>query len=718
MRLRAIYTIYVILFSFNIGLLGQLSFKGQPHFGKVQPQFLNTEIPYISMPSFDLEMELKDVSANNPKELRFAHPFFVDLTFNNSGEWNILNDGSRVWRLGIHSKGAFSINLIFDQFNIPEGAKLFVYNNSRTHLKGAYTNESYAGHGVFAIEPIKSDSIIIEYNEPANAEYSGEIKIGAVNHDFKGILSNYLFKAGDFGDSESCQVDISCMPDIFLEKKSVCKLIIDGTTLCTGTLMNNSSFDGTPYVLTAGHCLDEKVNNHSFLCYFNYEVPNCNDFIEGDKSQTISGATIKARLDSLDFVLAEMNQMPPETYQPYWAGWSRASYPKAPYHVIHHPQGDVKKFGRCVYDFYASSYLPSYFYQDSHWRIPVWKTGTTEGGSSGCALFNEEGHVIGTLSGGAAICSNPINDYFSRFNKAWDYSSDSAKQLKYWLDPEETELVVIDGYDYYNNEFVRVTNFDEGDIPIDNDPYDSRFGNWLGQNKKGTLGFADMYPCIDSASVHGLYLMIGDCPRYTESTCRLRLWSESIFTEDATAVFDTVLVMKYLESHSENRILFDAPIKVKHPVSISVEYDFKSRNDSLGFYWQYAASRKLNTLYINNGEVWTPFYNIHPEGLNASAYIDLLTTNYFSSEKDVDPEDSELISSFYNPSTKSIHFKWWVNKLMSLEIYSLSGKRILDETYGYVYGDESLNVSNLAKGVYFIKFSFNSVSHAKSIVVY
>jgi hypothetical protein len=54
---------------------------------------------------------------------------------------------------------------------------------------------------------------------------------------------------------------------------------------------------------------------------------------------------------------------------------------------------------------------------------------------------------VGTLTGGVASCANPVNDYYTKVDYAWDYYDAPAKQLKAWLDPGGTGTVKLDGYD-------------------------------------------------------------------------------------------------------------------------------------------------------------------------------------------------------------------------------------------------------------------------------
>jgi len=40
-----------------------------------------------------------------------------------------------------YSKAAFSINIIFKEFNIPAGAKLFIFSNDGSQVIGAFTKK-------------------------------------------------------------------------------------------------------------------------------------------------------------------------------------------------------------------------------------------------------------------------------------------------------------------------------------------------------------------------------------------------------------------------------------------------------------------------------------------------------------------------------------------------------------------------------------------------
>ena len=89
------------------------------------------------------------------------------------------------------------------------------------------------------------------------------------------------------------------------------------------------------------------------------------------------------------------------------------------------------------------------FPDSTHWEL-VWTQGTTEGGSSGSALFNSSKRVVGQLEGGTASCSYTSGaDYYGRIAYSWtnNNSGYSNKRLDVWLDPDKTGKLVIDGYD-------------------------------------------------------------------------------------------------------------------------------------------------------------------------------------------------------------------------------------------------------------------------------
>ena len=400
---------------------------------------------------FDLSTEAleqgKQKMASEPglKPFLFAIPVDTSISVLESGQWDELTDGSRICRLGIKSAGAFSLNITFSEYSLPPGASVFIYTPGFDDIRGAYTNVNNKKSGKLATTPLPGDEIIIELNITAGElKYQPSLRVGRIAHDIK---DPFGFKSG-YGKSGDCNVDINCQAgnDWQVGKRSVCKFIRGGVWLCTGALINNTANDGRALLYTANHCIGSQSQAETSVFYFNYESPSC-DGPNGRLDHSISGSDLLATRDGLDFGLVELSIVPPPEFEPYYAGWNRTvSSSNENVTCIHHPSGDVKKISKCLGTIVTGDF-GSGFDANTHWRIPGWDLGTTEGGSSGSPLFDRNHKIIGSLTGGDASCTYNYNDYFQKFFVCWDNYPLPEEQLKYWLDPLNDAALVWNGYD-------------------------------------------------------------------------------------------------------------------------------------------------------------------------------------------------------------------------------------------------------------------------------
>ena len=70
------------------------------------------------------------------------------------------------YSLGIHSKGAFGIGLIFDNFLLSENSELYFYDRENSMYLGSFNASNNKSDRRFLVSIIKSDHIIIELNVP------------------------------------------------------------------------------------------------------------------------------------------------------------------------------------------------------------------------------------------------------------------------------------------------------------------------------------------------------------------------------------------------------------------------------------------------------------------------------------------------------------------------------------------------------------------------
>jgi len=447
--------LFIGLIIFSYSLQAQISYGGEP----IINDGLKSQVTNVVLPLFQLvkKSEISDLNDENNrlKHAKYAYKYDVSYGIKNSGIWDDLDDGRRVWRFSVSSEGAYSLGLEFSKFNIPEGGQVFVYNYSSDRFLGAFTNKNNKKSGRFSIAPLKGDQLIIQYIEPENVEFLAEIEISGVLHDYKNIFNLLDGDVSSTKASGSCNVDINCAEgdEWQIEKKSVCHIsyVQNGSGyVASGVLLNNTNQDAKPYLLTAFHVMHEQSVADGALFYFNYENSTCNAN-DASRTQSISGATLLSTTSKLDFSLLELSVSPPAAYNPYYAGWDRSGRVPAYTYCIHHPSGDAKKISFDDDSPVTATYSDGrYTFDDnSSWQILDWEIGTTEGGSSGSPLFDENHRVIGDLTGGDANCEISVNDYYAKFSSSWANYSNNNEQLKYWLDPLNLGVETLDGFDPY-----------------------------------------------------------------------------------------------------------------------------------------------------------------------------------------------------------------------------------------------------------------------------
>ncbi len=400
---------------------------------------LSANIPTFITPTINLQQYIdEDKITDEHKDIawRFGVEQFVNLTLINSGVWETLPNGDKVWRLTITSPNALSINLNYNQFKLPTGATFFVFNKYQTI--GSFTSENNKINGEFSTTLLKGDYVTLEYYEPANALEKGIIEVNSVVHGYRNLFD----KMKAFGSSGSCNVNAICDSAFWdNETRATVILLTSGNSrFCSGALINNVPQDGTPYVLTANHC--SPSTNNIFM--FNYQSPSCLTSIDGNTTKTISGCSLRASNSPSDFSLVELSSIPPSNYNVFYAGWSNINIAPTKGTGIHHPVGDVKKISHDNNPLVESGY---YTLGNDHWEVIDWNSGTTQGGSSGSPLFDQNHRVVGQLHGGDAACGNDAFDLYGKFSVSWANNTDTTKQLKHWLDPNNTGTTNINGYD-------------------------------------------------------------------------------------------------------------------------------------------------------------------------------------------------------------------------------------------------------------------------------
>lgn len=480
-KIGVLLQLILIILMLNPGFAtAQLSAGGRPVMA-VQNNLLREAI-VIELQAPDIsKLEQEDIiaeSAGLPERMGVSIP--VNITMGNSRNIATSGDNQKTWSAIIHSKGATGLGLYFSKFHLPEGAKMYVYSEDKTHILGAFTSLNNQPNGLFAIEITKGDRIIVEYTFT-------EIDADAFTIDE--VL--YVYKpmvfpedqSGSFKGAQFCEVNTSCSEGNNWRDqiKSVVRIQIKvgfGSFWCSGTILNNTAVDFAPLLLTADHCARSSSGYAKpedvakWIFYFSYETPGCeNEAVSDGKSLTgaVKLASSSPRDNNgSDFYLVLLNNVIPSSYEPYYAGWSIEGNYSSSGVGIHHPAGDVKKIST-----YTKQLTNNQWGQvpGTHYRV-VWDStenghGVTEGGSSGSPIFDSEGRVIGQLTGGDSGCSNVTGpDYYGKVSYSWESNgSHDSTQLKPWLDPDNIGLTNING-SFNQNGAVARFSADQLVIPV------------------------------------------------------------------------------------------------------------------------------------------------------------------------------------------------------------------------------------------------------------
>lgn len=363
-------------------------------------------LPNVDVAALAAQDQVNDQDKSIP--WRFGKNHAVSLDLDNSGTWSVLDDGTRVWRLGLECPNALSVNFEFHDFRPAPGGRIFVLDQWGGHI-GAFTaaNDPTGTH-MLGVQAVKGSMIVVEYSIPANGP-RGDLRIGQVTHGYRDV-HRY---ARALNDSGTCNNNVICPEaDQWRDQiRSVAMITVNGSGICTGTLINNCAQNGTPYFLTANHCLPGNLNVSTWVFRFNWNSPTCTPTTNGPTNQTVSGASLLANSAGTDVALLQLNSTPPSSYNVYYSGWDRSGVTPTSQTCIHHPAGDIKKIS-----FDTNAPGQATYGGASCWRIFNWEDGTTEPGSSGSGLWDQNKRLIGQLYGGDASCSNNVNDYYGRLD--------------------------------------------------------------------------------------------------------------------------------------------------------------------------------------------------------------------------------------------------------------------------------------------------------------
>ncbi|NTV82699.1 MAG: hypothetical protein HGA23_00180, partial [Bacteroidales bacterium] len=450
-RIRIAFISIAALLSFNG--MAQISEGGTPASftnQELTQQYVNYEFQKPDLEQIMIEDQINaELQYPGPERMGVSVPVNLDLT--TSGSKEILSDGSIICRMKLSVPGALALGVYYSNFYLPQGAKLFLYNEAKTQVIGSFTSNNNPESGLFATEFIQGDQVTLEYFEPAGTVERASIFISEVAYAYRFI--SFRTDEGLRDQSLPCMINVACEEGDGWENqmKGIARLSIKigwGYYWCSGSLINNTSNDRIPYLLTAEHCGEgaTSADMNQWIFYFNYQASTCAGNY-GPSSNTSTGCSLKSKdpivgFDGSDFELVKLNSTPPTSYGVYYNGWNRTNVPADSGVCLHHPAGDIKKVSTFLTPMISSTWWNG---TPSHWRVSWSETenglSIMEGGSSGSPIFDQDKLIMGDLSGGytSNSCANPSPAWFGKVYYSWDQmGSTPATRLKDWLDPTNT----------------------------------------------------------------------------------------------------------------------------------------------------------------------------------------------------------------------------------------------------------------------------------------
>jgi hypothetical protein len=354
-----------------------------------------------------------------------------------AGTWQTASDGTRLWRIAIHSPESRGMRVEFDNFSVGAG-RVWVHDGDR--VAGPYTGEGIYGDGHFWSASMFSSSAIIEYEPAPDAplELQPPFEIRSITHQTRTLLDT---TAGTKDPADYCELDANCYTDWRGTTSTVglISFVDNGDEfLCSGSLVSTRDNSFKPYFLTAGHCVNNEAAARTVQAYWNYQTPACGGAPPTSMSSSLK-SSVGAHLINFalpasgDFSLILLNDVPSGTT---FAGWDVADPPfSTALTGIHHPSGSWKRisFGHRIGD--AASDVQGLVTDASLFLQVQWDGGRVEHGSSGSPLFSAPGVIVGSLSFGEVLSDGTVCTVipsvagYSRFSHTYSQISDYLENL-------------------------------------------------------------------------------------------------------------------------------------------------------------------------------------------------------------------------------------------------------------------------------------------------
>ncbi len=192
-RIQTTQLIWLVILSIGMSA----SVFAQPNIGGVPFSYQNTlsdikkvpvkPLPVLNIDSIQAAAATHNATSKQRGRAARANGKAVKVPYNllTDGVCDQLDNGDCVWRLGIDAQQYERITFHFEDFYLPEGATLYVYNKESGAQIGGYTHQNNKASGRFSTHPIQGGIVYLEYYEPQTVAKEGNMNILMIGCHFK-----------------------------------------------------------------------------------------------------------------------------------------------------------------------------------------------------------------------------------------------------------------------------------------------------------------------------------------------------------------------------------------------------------------------------------------------------------------------------------------------------------------------------------------------------
>jgi V8-like Glu-specific endopeptidase len=304
-----------------------------------------------------------------------------------------------IYQKEFYSKNSTYVKLYFENFDLAPGDFVEIIGaNSKEKIiygaQGKIVDDKMTMISNFWSQVIFDDKVEVKLYATGNTSNYNGFEISKVAYGFTKEKILKQFAKNDPQQRSICSSDnkerIACYEgtDMFEKAKAVCRLIIGGSSSCTGWLLGSEG-----HLMTNNHCIGSSsaAQNTDFI--FNYQYANCTGSTSATSQTVASSSTFIKTNSSLDYTLVKLPTNPTGTYG-YLSLSSAVAAAGDRIYIPQHPGGRRKEISVKTDTDPTAEGFSRVFQSSSGSGQQVRYYADTEGGSSGSPVLDYNSNLV------------------------------------------------------------------------------------------------------------------------------------------------------------------------------------------------------------------------------------------------------------------------------------------------------------------------------------